>query len=328
MSGKDLLSQEEIDALLHGVGGEDEEDEAAYFDDGQPRAFNFHSQDRIVRGSMPTLDMINERFVREFRISLFHLLRRKAEVTDKGVKTIKFGEYLQSLLLPTSINITNVHPLRGSALFVLDPRLIFKLVDNFFGGDGRYYSKVEGRDFTPTEQSLTRTLLQSVYKDLKTAWKPVLQLDLEHVNTEINPQFANIITPTEVVVVASFDIELEGGGGELHICYPYSMLEPIREQLATGFQSDSTRADDRWTKTLQHDLESAKIALTADFLKAELTLKELLDMEPGDILSIDLPEQVTLFAENIPLFKCSFGQADEHYAVKIKALIRTAQEFT
>ena len=199
--------------------------------------------------------------------------------------------------------------------------MIFKLVDNFFGGDGRFYTKVEGKDFTPTEQRLTRMILESVYRDLAAAWRPVMEVTLEHVNTETNPQFANIITPTEVVVVSTFEIEVEGGGGELHLCFPYTMLEPIREFPDTGLQTDAAGKDDRWSKVLQHDLQSAKVNLTADFLTAELKLGELLDMQPGDILNIDLPDRVTLYVEDVALFECSFGTAEEHYAVKINGMI-------
>lgn len=318
---EELLSQDEIDALLHGVGEEDEAEDRFLHDD-RARTFDFNSQDRIVRGNMPALEMINERFAREFRLSLFNLLRRKSEVTVAGIRVVKFGEYLQGLTTPTSLNIVQVQPLRGSALFALDPRLVFKLVDHFFGGDGRFYTKPESRDFTLSEQRVTQKILQRLYADLKKAWEPVLDIRLQHVTTEIDPQFVNLVTPTEVVVLSTFEIDLEGSGGELHFCFPYSMLEPIREMLGAGPQSDGSEKDERWSKTLQHDLQFAKVQLTADLLETDLTLKDILDLQAGDIINVELPRELTLFGEDVPLFRCSYGTFDEHYAIKINEVFR------
>ncbi len=170
MAVNDLLSQEEIDALLHGVSsGDVETDGDDALTDGQARQYDFTSQDRIVRGRMPTLEMINERFARYFRISLFNLLRRTGEISVGGVQMLKFAEYVHSLFVPTSLNLVRVKPLRGTALFILDPKLVFIIVDNFFGGDGRYPAKIEGREFTPTEQRVIHMILQQSFRDLKQA---------------------------------------------------------------------------------------------------------------------------------------------------------------
>lgn len=215
MAVQDLLSQDEIDALLHGVddGLVETEVEAT---PGSVKSYDLTSQDRIVRGRMPTLEMINERFARYTRISMFNLLRRSADVAVGGVQVMKFGEYVHSLYVPTSLNLVKMKPLRGTALFILDAKLVFKLVDNFFGGDGRH-AKIEGREFTPTELRVVRMVLEQAFVDLKEAWQAVLEMNFEYVNSEVNPAMANIVSPSEVVVVSTFHIELDGGGGDLHI---------------------------------------------------------------------------------------------------------------
>jgi len=247
MAVNDLLSQDEIDALLHGVSSSDidtdAEDDLA---DGEAREYDFTTQDRIVRGRMPTLEMVNERYARLFRISLFNLLRRSAEISVGGVQMLKFSEYVHSLFVPTSLNMVRIKPLRGTALFVLDPKLVFMVVDNYFGGDGSFHTKIEGREFTPTERRVIQIILDQVFVDLKEAWSPVMDLDFEFINSEVNPQFANIVSPSEVVVVTTFHVEIEGGGGDFHITMPYSMLEPMREILDAGLQSDRDDADGRW----------------------------------------------------------------------------------
>lgn len=314
----DILSQDEIDALLHGVDSGDVDTDADPFpSDGEVRSFDFATQDRIVRGRMPTLDMINERFARYLRVHLFNLLRRSSEISVIGTRVTKFSEYLHSLYVPTSLNLVRVPPLHGTALFVFDPKLVFGLVDNFFGGDGRYYSRIEGRDFTPMELKVIQNLLNAAFEDMQKAWEPVMHLDFEFINSEVNPQFANIVSPTEIVVINDFHIELEGGGGNLHVTLPYSMIEPIREQLDTGLQSDRTGVDRRWQKAFEEELPLAEVEIYANLVEKTLTVQQLLDMRPGDIIPIDLPDSVILNVEDIPLLRGKYGVANGINALKI-----------
>jgi flagellar motor switch protein FliM len=326
MSVNDLLSQDEIDALLHGVGNGDVETEDEDLFDGEAREYDFASQDRIVRGRLPTLEMINERFARYFRISLFNMLRRSAEISVGGVQMLKFAEYVHSLFVPTSLNLTKVHPLRGTGLFVIDPKLVFIVVDNFFGGEGKFHTKIEGREFTPTELRVIQMMLTSAYKNLREAWAPVMEVEFEYLNSEVNPQFANIVSPTEVVVVSSFRIDLEGGGGDLHVTMPYSMIEPIREELDAGVQSDRTEIDERWTVSLQEEMKEAKVDVTSEFIETQLSLREVMDMQPGDVIPIDMPDKVTLIVEDIPAFRGEFGTYRGNRAVKITEPIRSANK--
>ncbi|MDH5472364.1 MAG: flagellar motor switch protein FliM [Gammaproteobacteria bacterium] len=318
MSAQDVLSQDEIDALLHGVDGGDVETETDEpLRDGIARGFDFNSQDRIVRGRLPTLEMINERFARNLRVSLFNMLRRQAEIAVGGVQMLKFAEYVHSLFVPTSLNLVKVSPLRGTALFVIDPKLVFILVDNFFGGEGRFYNKIEGREFTPTEQRVIKMLLDLLFADLKDAWNPVKKLDFIYQSSEVNPHLANIVSPTEVVVVSTFRVDLEGGGGDCHITFPYSMIEPIRDLLDAGVQSDVTDIDARWALSLREEIFEAQIEVRSNLIEKEMTLSEIVDLKPGDIIPFDMPSHVILDAEDIPIFKGNIGVSRGNAAVKI-----------
>lgn len=317
MAVNDLLSQDEIDALLHGVSSNDIDTDDEEFADGEARNYDFTTQDRIVRGRMPTLEMINERYARLFRISIFNMLRRSAEISVGGVQMLKFSEYVHSLFVPTSLNMVRIKPLRGTALFVLDPRLVFIIVDNYFGGDGRYHAKIEGREFTPTELRVVEMILDQVFIDLKEAWSPVMKLEFDKQNSEVNPQFANIVSPSEVVVVNTFHIEIEGGGGDFHITMPYSMLEPIREILDAGVQSDRDDTDDRWMESLREEVKSSKVDLSCTLAETEINLRDIMEMKPGDVIPMDVPDLVTVNAEGVPVFRGKYGMSRGSMAVKI-----------
>jgi flagellar motor switch protein FliM len=316
---QDLLSQDEIDALLHGV---DDGDINTLPDDepGMVKNYDLTSQDRIVRGRMPTLEMINERFARYTRISMFNLLRRTADVSVGGIQIQKFGEYVHTLYVPTSLNMVKFRPLRGTALIILDAKLVFKLVDNFFGGDGRH-AKIEGREFTPTELRVVQMVLNQAFIDLMEAWKAVMPISFEYVNSEVNPSLANIVSPSEVVVVSTFHVELDGGGGELHITLPYSMIEPIREVLDSGLQSDSDEQDERWVKALREDVLAAKVDLECDVIRQDIALRDIVALKVGDVIPIDFPDFHVLTANGVPMFRTQLGQSRGNLALKIKELI-------
>jgi len=318
MSANDLLSQDEIDALLHGVdNGAVETDEADHFEN-DTRSYDFASQDRIVRGRLPTLEMINERFARHYRTSLFNMLRRSADLSVSGVQMVKFSEFVHSLFVPTSLNMIQVPPLKGKGLCVLDPKLVFCVVDNFFGGTGRFHTKIEGRDLTPTEQRVVRLLLDLAFVDLEQAWKPVMELKFEYVGSEVNPQFANIVSPSEVVVITTFHIELESGGGDMHICLPYSMVEPIRDLLDAGVQSDRGDRDERWEQSLREEILEAEIELSSILTETQISMRDLAQIKQGDIIPIDLPNTVEGFAATVPVFQGTLGVSEGKYAIKVR----------
>ena len=315
----DLLSQDEIDALLHGADDDapEEKNVASEEGDGNLVHFDFSSQDRIVRGRMPTLELVNERFARHLRISLFNMLRHTAEVSINGVQMLKFGEYIHTLFVPTSLNMVRFRPLKGTALITMEAKLVFILVENFFGGDGRYHAKIEGREFTPTERRIIQMLLRIIFEDYKDAWTPVMNVDFEYLDSEVNPAMANIVSPTEVIVVNSFHIELDGGGGDFHIAMPYSMLEPIRELLDAGVQSDTEDTDQRWSQALEDEIMDVDVELGGTLLEKELPLKDLIGLEAGDIIPIDLPESMVVCVEGLPTYRATLGKSNDNLAFKI-----------
>ncbi len=312
---QDLLSQDEIDALLHGVDDgdidlEEEEDAAG------AKGYDLTTQDRIVRGRMPTLEMINERFARYTRISLFNLLRRSADVAAGGIQIQKFGEYVHTLYVPTSLNMVKFRPLRGTALFIYDAKLVFKLVDNFFGGDGRH-AKIEGREFTPTELRVVQLIMNQSFIDLAEAWRTIMDISFEYMSSEVNPSMANIVSPSEVVVVSTFHVELDGGGGDMHITMPYSMLEPIKEILDAGLQSDVDETDDRWIAALRDEIMTANVDLDCKIVERELPLRDVLELKSGDVIPVEMPDKITITANGVPVFESALGILKGHYALKI-----------
>lgn len=328
MASSDLLSQDEIDALLNGVDNGAVSTKAdADADTGGVRSYDFTSQDRIVRGRMPTLEMINERFARNFRISLFNMLRRSPVISVEAVRMSKFNEYVHSLFMPSNLNMMKVRPLRGTALIVCNPKLVFALVDNFFGGDGRWHAKIEGREFTATEMRVVHKVLELVFKDLEEAWEPVFRVQFEYVSSEMNPQFANVVSPSEVVVVSSFQIELEGGGGELHVMLPYSMIEPIREILDAGVQSDVSDRDERWINSLREEVRSATVTIESTLAQTEITVRELMALQPGDIIPVDIPEVILAKVEGVPVFRGRLGASRGMCALQVIEPIRSKSNF-
>ncbi|MDA7745911.1 flagellar motor switch protein FliM [Psychromonas sp.] len=315
----DLLSQDEIDALLHGVDDvEEDEAQSGDIDGGDSHVhFDFSSQDRIVRGRMPTLELVNERFARHLRISLFNMLRHTAEVSINGVQMLKFGEYVHTLFVPTSLNMVRFRPLKGTALITMEARLVFILVENFFGGDGRYHAKIEGREFTPTERRIIQMLLKIIFEDYHDAWAPVMDAEFEYLDSEVNPAMANIVSPTEVIVVNSFHIELDGGGGDFHIAMPYSMLEPIRELLDAGVQSDKEDTDQRWCQALEDEIMDVEVDIDACLVKKVVTLRQMMHFKAGDIIPVDLPERLLVSVEGLPTFRANLGKVSDNLALKI-----------
>lgn len=318
----DILSQDEVDALLGGVddGAIDTSAEEPEFD-GEARPFDFNNQERIVRGRLPTLEMINDRFSRYFRVSFFNMLRKSPEISVNGIEMIKFSEYIHTLFVPTSLSMIKMAPLRGTGLIMLDPKLVFILVDNFFGGDGSIHAKIEGRDFTSTELRVIEKVVQMCFADLVKAWAPVMSVEYSYHNHEVNPHMANIVSPSEVVVVSNFHVDLDGGGGDLHVVYPYSMIEPIRTVLDAGVQSDYGDLDERWSILLKEELMHARINMQGLFIEKQLPVSDLINFKAGDIIPIDMPEQVVLLAEDMPIIRGQYGEHQGNTAVKVEEIV-------
>lgn len=320
----EFLSQDEVDSLLKGVTGEaDESPDHLEAAPGEVRSYNLASQERIVRGRMPTMEIINERFARLFRLGLFNLIRRTPEISIGPVRVLKFGEFIRNLHVPTNLNLIQAKPLRGNGLFIFDPNLVFLVVDNMFGGDGRFHTRVEGREFTQTEHRIIQKLLAVVFETYEKAWENVHPLKFEFVRSEMNPQFANIATPNEVVIVTTFDIELGGNGGPFHVLMPYSMLEPIKDLLYSPLQGEHLAMDQRWSQLLSKQVQSAHIELVATLGQASVTLEQVLKMRSGDIVPLEIGENITASVDGVPVMECKYGAFNNQYALRVEKMIST-----
>ncbi len=318
---QDFLSQEEVDALLKGVTGESDEPEQGQDDGSGVRPYNLATQERIVRGRMPTLELIHERFARFLRIGMFNYMHRNIEISVGPIRVQKYSEFIRNLVVPTNLNLVQAKPLRGTGLFVFDPNLVFLVVDNLFGGDGRFHTRVEGRDFTPTEQRIIQGLLNVVFAEYEKAWKPVFALKFEYIRSEMNSQFANIATPSEVVVAATFTLELGGSAADMHVCIPYSMVEPIRDMLNSAMQSDQVTSDKRWIGLLSKELQGADVQLVTRLGSTQITLRDILKMKPGDVIPIQIPDMVVAEVDKIPVMECRYGIQNGQYALKVERFV-------
>jgi flagellar motor switch protein FliM len=315
----DLLSQEEINALLQGVDDGDIETEADEDEEyhGDAKSYDFGSQERIVRRRIPTLEMINERFSKSLRSSLFKFLHRSPEIFMSGIQIKKFSEYIDGLHVPANLNIIRFSPLRGRAIIEMEPSLIFTMVDNFFGGGGQFYAGGgEAREFTLTEMRIVNMLLDMMFKNLKEAWKPVMELNFEYVGSEINPSFASIVGPEDIVIISSVNIALESGGGDIKIVMPYSMIEPLRALLDT-IGDDSEETDSKWKNALREEVLRASMPVYGLLVEKKLTVGDVLRFKKGDVIPIDMPKTMALKAEGIPLYKGKACVSEGYYAIQV-----------
>ena len=319
-----ILSQEEVDALLKGISdGEVETEPQKEYDPSVAIRYDLTSQDRIIRGRMPTLEMTNEKFARMFRATLSSLLRKVASVSALSIDTIKYGDFLKTLPVPTSLHLFRIDPLRGNAIIVVESKVIFTLVDIVFGGSGRNGFKVEGREFTAIENNLIKKVVLSALLDLEKAWKALLDVKMTYQRSEINPQFAHIVPLTDVVVVVNFEIEMDYSSGIISLCIPYSTLEPIREKLQAGFQSDYLDVDKEWEKRLKEELMSSGLELVARLGQSHLLTRDVRDLKIGDVVLLDqyASDPIDIYVEGILKFKGYPGVCRGNQALQIKHLI-------
>ncbi len=317
-----VLSQDEVDALLQGITGESDEAEAE--SDGGPgaaRDYNLTDQDRIIRGRMPTMELVNERFARNIRVGIFNLIRKSPEVALNAIKLQKYSDFLREIAVPTNFNIMSVRPLRGSGLVVCNPGLIFAMIDGLFGGSGKYPTRMEGRDFSATEQRVIGRLVDIIAAEYKKAWEGIHPIELEYQRSEMLPQFATIATPSEVVVTTSFTLELGDSSGEIHFCIPYSTLEPIRDVLYSTLRGDSNQPDQRWINLLKEQIQPAEVELVAELGHAPATVEQLLSFKPGDFLELDLKQVIQATVCGVPLFNCHYGTSNGRYSLKVDNLL-------
>ena len=320
-----ILSQDEVDALLQGITGESQKlEQEEVVDAAGIREYDLASQERIVRGRMPTMEIINERFARNIRIGLFNLIRKSPEVSIGGIKVQKYSAFLREIVVPTNFNLVSVKPLRGSGLIVCDPSLVFAVIDSLFGGAGKFHTRIEGRDFSPTEQRVILRLVECISAEYRKAWGGIYPLELEYQRSEMQPQFANIATPSEIVVATSFTLEIGDTTGTVHFCIPYSTLEPIRDVLYSTMQGDANEPDRRWVNLLKHQIQAAEVTLVAELAHAGTTIEQLLSLKPGDFVELDLEALIQAKVAGVPVFDCHYGTSNGKNAIKIDRMLTGA----
>lgn len=321
----EVLSQAEVDALLGGFDDAAEQPPETATADGT-RNYDLAKQERIVRGRMPTLEIINERFVRNLRVSIFNFMRRTPEVAIGPVQVMKYSAFVGDLVLPTNFNLVANKPLRGTSLFIFEPTLIFAMIDMMFGGSGKVHTRIEGRDFTATEQRLIKRLLDIVLTEYRRAWAPIFEFQFDYVRSEMQPQFASIATPSEVVVTSKFEIDLGDAGGAIHVCTPYTTIEPIRDLLLSSVQADTGEMDHRWVNMLSHQVQDAEVEVVATLSTIDATVKQILAMRAGDVLNMRMPDSIAIDVACIPLFEGRPGTVNGNLAVRVERILTPASE--
>lgn len=308
--GKPVISEEEVAALLDKKEGE-----------GGAKPYDLAGTQRITRGRLPALETIHDTFARSFRVALFNLLQREPQVTFEGVRTQKAGDYLAAVKTPASLDICRIKPLPGTALLVFDPALVFLMVDTYFGGPGKAGERAADRGLTPTEVRFVQVVLKQVAVDLASAWAPVAQVEIELVKHESNPLFASVAAPTDTVLVNRFMVELPAGGGALDLVMPAAMIEPLREVLTAGIVAHASNGE-AWAPALATHLQDASVEVRAVLTEVDISLGELLRLKPGDVLPIEAPRDVRLYAGDRPLYAGRFGLSRGCNAIKIMGPLR------
>ena len=321
----EVLSQGEVDALLRGVGDGDIETETdeAPEDVSGIVPYDLTSQEKVIRGRLPTLDIINQMFSRLFRNTFATMMRKSVDVSAVSTDTIKFGDFLRSLPVPSSLHIFRMEPLRGHGLMVVESKLVFAVVDTFFGGTGVKEAKITGRDFSAIEIRMTKSVVLSALEDLEKAWRPVHTVTTNFVRSEVNPQFAAIVPPTDIVLVILFEIEMENISGTLTICLPYAAIEPVIPKLKASFQSEEMEIDQGWVRRLRTELLSTEVELITELGTTKITPKDLMNYKVGDTINLgnDVTDPLVMKVEQNPKFKCFPGVSRGNKAVQITEVI-------
>ncbi len=318
-----VLSQNEVDALLAAVsdgdvgsssadggGGGNGGGNGQTAPDKKVVVYDLTSQDRIIRGRLPQLEVIYEKFMRAFRVSLSSSLRKIATLSLTSTEFLKFGEFINTLPLPTCMSVLRFNSLRGSALMVIESKLAYALVDSFFGGSDRPFTKIDGKDFTPIELSIVRKVVELAITDLESAWASVEKIDCSFVRTEVNPQFVGIVPPTDVVIASTFDVELENASGTIAIVVPYATIEPIKQKLSSGFQVESDQTDKRlWTAIIKEQLLETQVNVFVGLGETEILVSDLMKLKVGDVIPLDQDAsgEIPVYVENTKKFKGYYG---------------------
>lgn len=337
-----VLTQNEVDALLSAVsegsvdtsgqaqsggggGGEVNLFGSSSAQEAEITPYDLTNQDRVIRGRMPTLDIIYERFIRLYRMSLSNSLRKIASISIISTDLLKFGEFVNTLPIPSCMCIMRFESLRGPALLVFESKLAYALVDSYFGGTDRPYTKIEGKEFTRIELSIMKKVMDLALKDLEEAWSPVHKTDINFVRTEVNPQFVGVVPPSDVIISTTFEVELENASGTIALVIPYSTIEPIKNKLNASFQTEADRVDKEWTAKMEEHLKDTGTNMVVNLGNASITVGDLVNLNVGDIIPLtqDADGELEILVEGVAKYKCFFGVSRGNRAVQVTRAVET-----
>jgi len=320
-----ILSQNEIDALLRGVEEGKVETEPDRKNDVGVTRYDFANPERILRGRIPAFEILNDQFPRLFKNTLSSVLRKMIDVSAKGVQTMRFDEFMKPLPVPSSLHIFRMDPLRGHSLLFLESKVIFTLLDIFFGGSGKSGYKVESRDFTAIELRFINKLVTLVLSDFEKAWQQIYPLKIQYVRSEVNPEFVSIATPSDPMITIPFEIEFEQFTGIITLCIPYSLIKPIKAALYTRFQGETQDVDRKWIDQLLDRIKGAEVEVAVELGRRRMTIRDLLSLKAGDTLLLDKEASEPLLAkvQGVPKFSGRAGLYGTNKAIQIEGKIKT-----
>ena len=316
-----VLSQDEINALLQGLsdGAEEIKEEVPSVGDVKATKYDLASQEKIIRGRMPTMELIYDRFVRSFRTSLYKFINKTCLINVDGIEIIKFGAFIKKLPQPSSLHIFRMPPLQGYAMMVLSTPFIFSIIDTLFGGKGSAKGKVEGREFTPIESRLISKITMMALETMKEAWSPIHPVDFVYVRSEMNPMAMSIVPASDVVIIVTVGVELENESSTISICIPYSTIEPIRQKLTTGLQTTRFEIDNTTKNRMIANLMRTDVNVRVELARGEAKAKFISGLQVGNIIQLETApiDPSIVFVEGIPKFNGKAGTFRGSRAVKI-----------
>ncbi|MCR4018863.1 flagellar motor switch protein FliM [Enterobacter hormaechei] len=319
-----FLSQDEIDRLLN-ADTESPDDLHGSMGDAGIKPYDPNTQRRVIRERLHSLEIINERFARQFRMGLFNLLRRSSDITAGNIKIQPYHEFARNLPVPTNLNLLHLNPLRGTALMAFSSGLVFMAVDNLLGGDGRFPTKADGREFTPTEQRVIHRMLTMAREAYEFAWGSIYKIKTEYIRSEIQVKFTNITSsPNDVVVTTPFSVEIGSHRGEFNICIPFSTIEPLRELLSNPPMDNSRHEDSEWRSMLASQMRETELELVAQFADINTRLSNVMKMKKGDIIPLDKQEFIEANVGSVPVFTAKYGSVNNQYALKVDRMNQPA----
>lgn len=317
-----ILTQVEVDALLRGLSNGDiqtEQERAEGPDTGDVQPYDFANQEKVVRGKLPTLEMINEKFSRSLRASVFNLMRKSVDISPESMRTAKYEDFVRNLQVPSSLNVFQFVPFRGQGVLAIDPSLVFLIVDSYFGGDGRFQTRIEGRDFTNVEQAVIKKVVDIIFHEMTAVWKAVHPVDFKYMRTEMNPQFVNVVGASEHVILSAFRMEIESNAGNFTLCLPYNTIEPIKDKLLGTQRIDTSEVDARWFDNLREQFGYVPLAVSGEMGRAEISLSDLLSLRSGDVIQLNrkVKDLLEVEVEGMTKLLARPGVMDGNYALKV-----------